>query len=427
MLELEQMEAAMLEELESTYGDLEFDIIGLLRQVAIETPNQAAILEIDRTSLTYQGLLTLAEKTVRTLNGLGLTRLSRVAIALPSTSETAAAYISAMAGMTIIPMGYALPVDEYERYLKHTRADALLVRQDMPSSAREAATRLGIPAIELIYSADGPVGVFAISAHDDLSSLEPQFAQPCDTAVVLPTSGTTTLPKLVPWSQRDLAIVTYFGFRIFHMVEEPPYSVFGIMPLHHASGFGPMMRSLIGKVGFVYVSGSKVNQIFRYLAHYRPANTLVVPAVLQALVDEAPFHKEEMARFQLKRIAVVSAALPEELLRKAQRIFGVEVHTLYSMTEMLAITSAIRSIDSPSYAPGFVGSSVQFCRVQATDEGGAPLSTGHPGEIRVLSPRAFRGYENNPEANAEVFHEGWFRTGDAGQFDSEGNLSGSRK
>ncbi len=421
MPEMEQMELSLLASLKSTFGDLKFSLIELLQQAAAEAPDQPAILEPDRTSLTYQGLLKLAEKTVRTLNGLGYARGGRVAIALPTTAEAAAAYISVMAGMTIIPVSPSLPADEYERYLRHARADAVLVQQNMPSNAREGAARLGIPVIELVYSTHGPVGAFDIISTGDFPNQPAQFAQPGDTAVVLPTSGTTSLPKLVPRTQRDMALVGYFGHVLFHLIGIS-YAVFSVLPLYHASGFSPLLRSIAGRVGFGCILASNVNQVYRYLALQRTASLLVVPAMLRTLVSEASFHEEHLRQLALKKIIVVSATLSESLLQEVQRIFHISVQILYGMTEMNTIASTTLSAGSSPNRPGFVGQPLPFCQVKIVDEDAAPVPVGETGEILVYSPLMFSGYENNPEANAETFQNGWFRTGDTGCLDTGGYL-----
>ena len=56
------------------------------------------------------------------------------------------------------------------------------------------------------------------------------------------------------------------------------------------------------------------------------------------------------------------------------------------------------------------------------DATGSQLASGVTGEVAIKGPNVTRGYENNPEANATAFVNGWFRTGDQGYFDEEGYL-----
>ena len=50
------------------------------------------------------------------------------------------------------------------------------------------------------------------------------------------------------------------------------------------------------------------------------------------------------------------------------------------------------------------------------------LDAGRQGEVVIRGPNVTRGYEDNPQANAECFTDGWFRTGDEGVLDNAGYL-----
>ena len=53
------------------------------------------------------------------------------------------------------------------------------------------------------------------------------------------------------------------------------------------------------------------------------------------------------------------------------------------------------------------------------DKEGNELGTNQRGEIVIQGASVFRGYENNPEANARALVNGWFRTGDEGYLDDD--------
>jgi acyl-CoA synthetase (AMP-forming)/AMP-acid ligase II len=57
------------------------------------------------------------------------------------------------------------------------------------------------------------------------------------------------------------------------------------------------------------------------------------------------------------------------------------------------------------------------------DKAGNHLSIGEAGEVVIKGPNVITGYENNPEANASSFVDGWFRTGDQGVLDADGYLT----
>jgi acyl-CoA synthetase (AMP-forming)/AMP-acid ligase II len=72
--------------------------------------------------------------------------------------------------------------------------------------------------------------------------------------------------------------------------------------------------------------------------------------------------------------------------------------------------------------PGSVGVGTDV-RVSIMDPDGRHLPVGERGEVVIQGPNVTRGYENNPEANASSFTDGWFRTGDQGVLDANGYLT----
>src|SRR5207245_331149 len=72
--------------------------------------------------------------------------------------------------------------------------------------------------------------------------------------------------------------------------------------------------------------------------------------------------------------------------------------------------------------PGTVGVAAGP-EVAIMDEQGNLLPPGQMGEIVIRGENVTQGYENNPQANAEAFTNGWFRTGDQGMMSAEGYVS----
>ena len=101
--------------------------------------------------------------------------------------------------------------------------------------------------------------------------------------------------------------------------------------------------------------------------------------------------------------------------------FGAPVLEAYGMTEA-AHQMASNPLPPAARKPGSVGRGTDV-QISIMDAEGKHLPTGERGEVVIKGPNVVRGYENNPEANATSFVDGWFRTGDQGVLDEDGYLT----
>ncbi len=144
-----------------------------------------------------------------------------------------------------------------------------------------------------------------------------------------------------------------------------------------------------------------------------------VPTIHNLLLSRA---KEPPAgREGLRFIRSCSAALPPEMMAKMEELFGAPVLEAYGMTEA---SHQMSSNPQPPAArkPGSVGPGTGV-KIGILDDAGNVLATGERGEVCIQGPNVVSEYENNPEATAKSFTNGWFRTGDQGFLDADGYLT----
>ena len=72
--------------------------------------------------------------------------------------------------------------------------------------------------------------------------------------------------------------------------------------------------------------------------------------------------------------------------------------------------------------PGTVGKGTGV-DIAIMDDDGNLVNAGDLAEVVIRGANVTHGYHNNPDANAEAFTNGWFRTGDQGFLDAEGTLT----
>jgi len=145
------------------------------------------------------------------------------------------------------------------------------------------------------------------------------------------------------------------------------------------------------------------------------------PASIIAMLNEP-----DLESFDLSSLRVVitgGASCPVETLRAFQRDMSGRLIELYGMLET-GYHTYTRFEDDPEVVNGTIGHCVEGMGLRLLDEAGNDVARGETGEIACFGPSVHLGYNNNPAANAEAFtDDGWFRTGDLGQFaDAAGNV-----
>src|SRR5207249_6980562 len=147
-----------------------------------------------------------------------------------------------------------------------------------------------------------------------------------------------------------------------------------------------------------------------------------VPTLHQLLLARAePRSGQQPAAERLRFIRSCSASLAPQVMHDLEAAFGAPVLEAYGMTEA-AHQMASNPLPPAARKAGSVGRGTDV-QVSIMDASGRHLQPGQRGEVVIKGPNVIRGYENNPEANATSFVDGWFRTGDQGVLDADGYLT----
>jgi acyl-CoA synthetase (AMP-forming)/AMP-acid ligase II len=240
-----------------------------------------------------------------------------------------------------------------------------------------------------------------------------------DVALVLHTSGTTSRPKIVPLSHRNItASATHIGAML---ALGPDDLCLNIMPLFHIHGLiAAVLSSLAAGGQVVCTPGFNAFKFFGWFAAIRPTWYTAVPTMHQTILGLAPRNKAAIAAGRLRFLRSSSASLPAQAMVDLEAAFGVPVIESYGMTEASHQMASNPLPPRPRF-PGSVGVAAGP-EVAIMDEAGILLPQGALGEVVIRGPNVTAGYENNPKANAENFVNGWFRTGDQGTLDERGYL-----
>ena len=180
------------------------------------------------------------------------------------------------------------------------------------------------------------------------------------------------------------------------------------------------MSSLRAGAGVCCTPGFNAFKFGEWLNEVHPTWYTAVPTMHQAVLMRMRAHPERARAAGLRLIRSSSASLPPQVMQELEEVFGSPVIEAYGMTEA-AHQMASNPLPPRARKPGAVGLAAGPEIAVMTDDG-MILSQGSVGEVVIRGPNVTLGYDNNPDANARAFTDGWFRTGDQGRVDEEGYL-----
>jgi acyl-CoA synthetase (AMP-forming)/AMP-acid ligase II len=378
-------------------------------QLAIATPNKP--------SLTYKQLRQNAIAASAKLNNLGIGRGDRVAIAIPNSSEMVVTFLATTICTTAAPLNPKYKQEEFSFYYQDTNAAALIVLGDGIEAALAAATP-DMTVIRATTQDDGMLSFEKIGGAERPSRAE-EIAQADDIAMILHTSGTTSRPKRVPIRHRNLVASAGNIINAYQLGASD--RTLCLMPLFHIHGLvGCQLATFASGGTLVCPDGFNALEFWKLVETYKPTWYSAAPTMHQAIIARASRNAEIVKANSMRFIRSSSAPLPPVIIEQMEATLNAPVVESYSMTEAAHLMST-NPLPPKTRKPGTVGYGFGV-EVGIMDEAGKLLEKEQLGEVVVKGANVVDGYENNPEANAKAFTNGWFRTGDQGILDADGYL-----
>ena len=334
---------------------------------------------------------------------------ARVAfLAPPGFGYAAAMWGIWRAGGVAVPLALQHPRPELEYAVDDSAASFLVCPPDYEERLGPIATFRGLPLIPLPEALEAR----PVSLPDVLASRR---------AMMVYTSGTTSRPKGVVTTHEQIAaqietLVSAWGWtsedRILHT-----------LPLHHLHGILNILSCALwsGAVCEIFPKFD-ARAVWERFVQGGLTLFMAVPTIYVKLISAwesfTPAQQREAsaAAARLRLMVSGSAALPVSVLSKWKAITGHVLLERYGMTEIgMALSNPLEG----ERVPGSVGRPLPWVEVRLVDESGALVPPGTPGEIQVRGPGVFLEYWRRPEATAEAFRDGWFKTGDVAVVEDE--------
>ncbi|MFE2416897.1 SDR family NAD(P)-dependent oxidoreductase [Streptomyces hokutonensis] len=386
---------------------------GILREHSDRIGDKPAYLD-DRRAVTYRELERRTARLAGHLVRLGVGRGDRVAIHLGNRVELVEAWLGVLrAGAIGVLLNSAASEEELAYFLDDSGAVAIVT--EAPDAQLGAVRR--VIAVGRDEPTDGALDFEDLArtdsgtaARDDLGLDEPAW--------IHYTSGTTGQSKGVVSTQRSALWSVEKAYVPAYELEQQDLLLWPL-PMFHALGHSVCLLAVVSVGATARVLGPGANLAEALAAE--PFTVLGgVPATYRLLLESL----RETARPVPASLRVcVSGGAPcsPELRAEAERVLGAPLLDGYGSTETCG-KIAIERLDSPrdDHSRGFP---LLVLDVRITDpSAGTEASDGDEGEIWVRGPGLMAGYHNRPDATAEAFTDGWYRTGDLGRRDTNGHL-----
>lgn len=388
------------------------NLAGILTDTAARVPGNTA-LKLDDTVISYSMLNAMSSKVAGLLRARGVQRGDRVALMMPNIPPMASVYYGVLRyGAVVVPMNPLLKAREVAYTLQDSGAALLFAFELMLPEASAGAEEAG--GVDVIPVNAGSFRQLLADADADDAVAEVDGG---DVAVVLYTSGTTGRPKGAALTHNNLRSNAEVARNLLDTTESDV--IFGGLPFFHVFGQTSALNAAV-------LTGASISMLPRFDAAAaleiieRDQVTIFqgVPTMYIAMLRHPDVASTDTS--SLRGAITGGSAMPLEVLREFEEVFGNDLLEGYGLSE----TSPIVSFNLPgdTRPPGSIGKPVYGMEVRMLDGAGHDVPIGEIGEISVRGLGVMKGYWNNPEATAAAIPDGWFRTGDLGRFDDEGNI-----
>jgi len=324
-------------------------------------------------------------------------------------------YGASKARATLVGLNWRLTAAELAPLLADSRPTVLVVDDEFAATAHEAIERAGHSPV--VHRGDDLDGWLSPDERD--TGLDPR---PDDLALIFYTSGTTGAPKG--------AMLTVGGL-VANLRREVPWTmtpdsnVLVCSPTFHTAGAGWVYLTGYEGGHCVLLRDPAPGDILTTLAAQRITHALLVPAVIQALMNDPRLTDTDLS--QLRTLVYGASPISPVLLAAALAAFRCEFAQAYGMTETGGPITYLWPDDhdpADELRLRSAGRPPAGIEVRVVDpETGEPCPPGEFGEVWTRSDQQLIGYLNRPEATAAALVDGgWLRTGDGGHLAADGYL-----
>ena len=368
----------------------------------------------------------------------------KVAILSENSYYWIAAFYSIATGkMTAIPLDPKLTDADLTDLMVRSGCDAIYYTKDFSSAIEMMKNTDGVKLTEYLPMEDFDKLVEA--GHSELANGADNYlddeVNADDLGFIVYTSGTTGKSKGVMLSQKNVASNAIATCRAMTASQTVAF-----LPFNHTLSWASALFASPLLAEWGYICGNLRN-LQKDMAEYHPQHITAVPLAVETIYKKIWFTARKSGKdAKLEKGLKLSKFLMKLGIDIRRKLFGEVIDNLGGKLEMIICGGAFLD---PKYEKGLYDMGIQVINGYGTTEC-APIitcnrlnnfkfgSAGYAlecneikinepdedgvGEILVKGTNVMMGYYNEPEATAEAFEDGWFKTGDYGYLDKDGFL-----
>ena len=395
-------------------------------RAAEERPEAPVVSDDHGRSLTRAQLREAAEATAAALSARGVGAGTVVSWQLPTSLEAAVLLLAlARVGAVQNPLIPVLREREVAFITRQVGTELLVVAEEWRgfqhgAMARELAASGGFAALEVdlhdLGAPGSPEGLKLPAG--DRATLAPH-ASLDGSRWIYYSSGTTADPKGARHTDAGIMASANALVELMGLGEKDVYPI--PWPITHIGGASVLAASLRGGVHLVLFEAFDPATTPDRMARYQPTVLGTAVPFFRAYLEAARAADDPPLFPSLRFGCFGGAPVPAEIHDEMRAMFDVPLVGSWGLTEFPNATSATPT-DSSEIVSMTVGRPASGVSVRAVDPEGNVCNPGQEGELQLQGPQSFAGYVDATLDEDAIDAGGWFRTGDLGTIDADGNV-----
>ncbi len=349
-------------------------------------PKKIAVI-FNNEVLTYESLYNKSIEMARKLVNIGVKKGSHIGIYMENRLE----FIYLIHALNkleavMIPFNIKLKDTELSNQINHVNPDIIISDKKI-----------------------GEVKTISLKKLSKVDAVNVEFKDFVDLSLsqgIIFTSGTTGTPKGVILSNNNHFSSAQSSAKVLGVEDRDVW--LNCIPLYHVGGLEIVFRSCIYKIAFVLHQEFDEESIIDSIYKRKVSLISLVPTMLKRLIDN-----NSLIDTKLRCMLIGGAKCPQDLVERAIKL-NLPLALTYGMTE--ATSQVATSFNQVALKPLSVGPPLPGTEIRIVKK------ENDIGEIEVKGSNISQGYYKQGKLNKEIFVDGFFKTGDVGYIDPDGDL-----